>query len=198
MAIGTRCGSSLAGKRSQPRRLGRRQHDQVRCEPGCGFDQGRLRGVGAQVGDAPAVAAKGDPKADQAEVVKLAARACQEGARAAAAVPAAGESQQPAADQAGREMLLGDGRGPGLPTLAEVDKIGDDHLRDHGRGAQRRRAADASTAFAPDIIEPRQRLREPRALVLDPVPCGVWKLWPAALGHASGRCREHRLGRLPS
>ena len=51
--------SSLAGERSQPRGLRRRQHDEVRGELGCGFDQGRLRGVGAQVGDAPAVAAQG-------------------------------------------------------------------------------------------------------------------------------------------
>ena len=68
-------------------------------------------------------------------------------------------------------MLLGDRRAPVRPSLAEVDEIGHDHLGDHGCGAQVGEQAIEHGVRA-DIIKPRQRLGETRALILDPVPCG--------------------------
>ena len=98
-----------------------------------------------------------------------------------AAVPAAGESQQPAADQAGREMLLGDRRASVRPALAEVDEIGHDHLGDHRCDAEVGEQTIEHGVRA-DIIEPPQRLGETRAPILDPVLCGAGMLWPADAG----------------
>src|SRR4029079_12376736 len=121
--------------------------------------QGRLWSVGTEEGDAPAVAAQRDPEADQAEVVELAARACQQGARAAPTIPTAGESQQPAADHAGRKMLLGDRRAPVRPALAEIDETRDDHRGEYGGGAPVREQPIEHGVRA-DVIELPQRLGE--------------------------------------
>ena len=93
-------------------------------------------------------------------------------------------------------MLLGDGRAAVRPSLAEVDKIGDDHLGDHGRDAHVGEQTIKHGVRA-DIIEPRQRLGETRAPILDPVPCRPG-IGVRSRGHLSGRCGEHRFGRLPS
>src|SRR4029079_10352514 len=67
--------------------------------------------------------AQREPEADQSEVVELARRRGEQGKRTAALAPVAGQSEQPAAEDVGREVLLGDARPTVAPALAEVDEV---------------------------------------------------------------------------
>lgn len=87
--------------------------------------------VGAQQRDAPPLLAQREREADQRQVVQLARRAGQDGARAAAIVPAAATPDEPGAQHPAGEVLLGDGDLAGAPSLAEVAQIREHDARDH-------------------------------------------------------------------
>src|SRR5581483_8894976 len=78
------------------------------------------RRVRAEEEHAPAAAAEGEPEDHKREIVQLPRRAREERARPESLVPAARETEQPAAEQVRREVLLGDRDVALRPTVSEL------------------------------------------------------------------------------
>ena len=116
----------------EPVRVQGVEHDQCRYERAHGAGERVERCVCAEEGHPPAPPGQEHAEGDQAQVVGLARQAGQEHQRAQPRAPVAGKAEQPAADQAGREVFLRHRCGTGRPPLPQVVQVRDEHLGQRG------------------------------------------------------------------
>ena len=127
---------------------------------------GRERRVLSEVRDAPTAAPESQAEGEQPQVVKLSRRACEQCVRPHTGSPAAGEPEQPTADDVAREVLLGDGRlaaGPALAQLVEVrkndvgehgvEREGAEHAVERRVGARLREARQGLGELLPGLLD---------------------------------------------
>ena len=176
-ASGRCAASSLSASRSSYER-GPRSRQARRCRGRArgGLGDRLSSGVSPQVGDAPALPAQREPEHDQREVVQLAGRAGEHRAWPAPLIPAARQSEQPAAQQRRREVLLGDLAAPRAPAPP---------VRAGTAGAHRAGSVDAvarqESSNAP--VRPRRRARRARP----GAPCRRRAPHPGPRGRRGGR-----------
>ena len=132
--------------------------------------------VGAEECDPPAAGAHGEPEADQSEVVQLAGRAGEQGQRTAALTPVAGQAEQPAAEDVGREVLLGNARQSGAPAFSQVSEVVEHDLPEQ-RIERKHAQRPVECAVGGGLVEPVERVGER-------LPQGVGGLGGAVLGGA--------------
>ena len=100
--------------------------------------------------------AEGEAEGDQREVVKLAGRTGEERPLSGAAIPAAGEPQEPSSEQVAREMLLRDRELAPLPEEAELAQGGEDRVAEDGLDGERGEEP-VERGVRTDVVVGRQR-----------------------------------------
>ena len=116
----------------EPAGLDRGDDHGSRIEALSGLTDRARRHVCTEERDPPPVLADRETECDQAEIVALSRGAGEQGERAGARTPAAGEAEQPRAQQLGREVLLGDRDLPASPARAELRQRRQEEGRERG------------------------------------------------------------------
>ena len=117
------------------------------------------RRVGAEIDDAPAARAQREPERDEAEVVVLARQAGEHGRGADPHAPAAGDAEQPATQDGGGEVLLGDRCVAACPALSELAQVGQhDFAQQRLQGGHGQEPVE--DRLCPRLVEAVQRVGE--------------------------------------
>ena len=133
--------------------------DEHRVDRVRGVDDALDRRVTTQVGNSPTARPKREAEGDQAEVMLLAGKARKQDARTETASPASTESEQPASEYRGREVLLSDRYLASLPAIAQIVQVGEHDLGQH-RVERRHAEQRIEDRLGERLVERLQRGRE--------------------------------------